>query len=184
MPLIVVVAFLSLGAGECGAPTDDQTTGAAGTGGTQQPPPVCTCPGAPATVAHLPLQCLCTMTTAGRLTGAFLCSRTIADLTADARCNDGKPAYLNTGCGKLSLEPGGGFAGHVFTYNAAHDLIGVFQVADQPFGPCAAAGVVNYVYGEGLFPTGFPAAAAADTCATVTGCLLCGPSDVPGPRCQ
>jgi hypothetical protein len=180
--VIVLAALLSMGAGECGSPPDE-TTGAAGTGG---PAPSCVCPAAPATVAHLPLSCLCAMAQVGPRDGAFLCSRSIADLTADARCYDGRPAYRNAGCSKVSYQPAGGFGDLVFTYYANSGLpIGVYVTnAGAPFGPCAAAGVTDYVYGEGLFPTGHAAAAPADTCASITGCVLCGGSDVPGPRCQ
>jgi hypothetical protein len=179
--LIAIVALCSLGAGECGAPPDDPT-GAAGTGG---PAPTCTCPAAPATVAHLPLDCLCTASSTGPLNGAFLCSRTVADLVADARCAGGGAAYRNTGCDKVSYEPGGGFGGLVFTFRTnGHVPSGVFQTGGTPFGPCAAAGVSTYVYGEALLRVGHEAAVASDECASLTGCVLCGGSDVPGPRCQ
>jgi hypothetical protein len=182
VPLIAVCALLSLGAGQCGAPPDEQT-GAAGTGGPA--PGVCDCPAPRVPVAHLPLECLCTAASTGALTGAFLCSRSVADLAADARCDDGKPAFMNRGCGKTSYEPGGGFAGIVFTYGASsREPIGVFLSAATPFGPCATGGVTSYVYGEGLFDPGHPAASGVGDCATITGCVLCGPSDVPGPRCQ
>jgi hypothetical protein len=181
VPLIAIVALCSLGAGECGAPPDE-TTGGAGTGG---PAPTCICPTAPATVAHLPLECLCTASSTGPLNGAFLCSRTVADLTADARCASGGAAFRNMGCDKVSYEPGGGFGTLVFTFRAGGHLpSGVFTTGSTPFGPCAAAGATTYVYGDVLLPVGHEAATAAEACATETGCVICGGSDVPGPRCQ
>jgi hypothetical protein len=136
-------------------------------------------------LARLPLECLCAWSPPGALSGAFLCSRSTADLMADSRCSDGKPAYRNTGCGKTSYEPGGGFGGTVFTYGASSRApIGVFQSAAAPFGPCAAGGVTSYVYGDNLFAPGHPASSGVGDCATVTGCVICGPSDVPGPRCE
>jgi hypothetical protein len=182
-PTLVVVALLAFGAagaGPCGG-TDDDTPdgGAAGTDG--GPPPVCECPAGGAVIAHLPLACLCAASQAG----GFLCSRTIADVTAAATCSDGHSAYRNTGCGKVSYEPGGAFAGHVLIYKSQGGApIGVFQAADAAFGPCGANGVRMYVYGEGLFAPDFPAATAADACSAVIGCALCGPSDDPAPRCQ
>lgn len=174
-PWVAAAALLTLGAGPCGAPPEEEPFDA---GRGDVAAPVCTCPAGPATVAHLPLECLCTAST----WGSFLCSRTTADLVADAHCGDGKPAFRNLGCSKVSYEPGGGFAGSVFTYRQSGGFpIGILQTGD---GPCAAAGVTSTVYGEGLFPAGHPAAAAADACADVTGCVLCGPSDVPGPRCM
>lgn len=180
--VIIAAALLSLGAGECGAPPDDMTTGAAGTGA---PAPTCVCPDAPATVAHLPLACVCAMAQVGPRDGAFLCSRTTADLVADATCDDGRPAFRNAGCSRVSYQPAGGFGDIVFTYQGTTGVpIGIYLTnAGAPFGPCAAAGVSEYVYGTGLFPPGHQAA-SSDTCGSITGCVLCGGSDVPGPRCQ
>jgi hypothetical protein len=180
--LVVVAALLSLGAGECGTPPDDTTTGAAGTGA---PSPACACPETPTAVLRQPLECVCALSAVGPRDGAFLCSRSIADLTSDAYCADGRPAYKNQGCSKVSYQPAGGFGDIVFTYRNGGLPIGVYLTnAGTPFGPCAAAGVTEYVYGEGLFPPGHQAAGAADTCASITGCVICGGSDVPGPRCQ
>jgi hypothetical protein len=151
------------------------------------PPPVCPCPTSPATSVHFQLACLCE----GSSAGAFLCSRTVADLTAAATCTDGKSAYRNIGCNKVAYEPGRDFAGNVLTYRSVAGSsgggglpIGVFQFASAPFGPCAAAGVSNYVYGEVLLAQGHPAAVPGDQCATIMGCKLCGPATDPTAMCM
>jgi len=177
--VLVLGASLAAGALACSLPPNDADGG--NDGGTDVAPPVCTCPVAGVTVANLPLACLCT---SGDV-GMFLCSQTVADVMAESNCNDGSAAFQNMGCGEVSYEPGGSFAGNVLTFGSSgRNPIGVFQTSDAPFGPCAAGGVTTYVYGQALLPATHPAATAADACPGITGCVICGGNDVPGPRCM
>jgi hypothetical protein len=175
---IVLATFVVLG---CSTPPVDPgsgASGAAGAGGQAGATSVsCVCPaGAPA-VVHLPLACQCQLSTQGN----FYCTRSLADVRADARCADGETDVRAMGCSKISYALGGGYTGSVIVFSTQADaVVGVYQHSDTPSGPCLAN---DYVYGEGLFPLGTAVAAPADTCAQFTSCALCGTPTSTTPAC-
>jgi hypothetical protein len=178
-----LVVALAVVAGCSPPPSTGASSGAAGQGGAGgaagQGDAACACPSplAPGATAHLPLACLCGASTQGQ----FLCTRTDADLRADASCGAGETDVRVTGCGKVSYQLGEGYAGSVLVLSKTTGaVVGVYEFSDTPFGSCAAFG---YVYGEGLFPMGVAVAAPADACAQLDTCALCGTPTSTTPAC-
>jgi hypothetical protein len=136
----------------------------------------CAC-GAATGAVRLPLACFC-----ADPANAELCSLPLARYVPPAElCGGGGPAVVRTtGCGRVSFEPQGAFAGVTTIFDGTSgSLVGVLKFNDIPVEAC---GSWSALFGRGLFPRAYDPSlpslsVAADVCPDVATCTVCGSTE-------
>ncbi len=163
----------AVGAGATGNGPDAMSPGEAVAGSSAEG---CPCDAA-AKAARMPLSCFC-----ADAANAGLCALDLAHIDASTAelCRGNGPILRNTGCGRVSFEPGDlVFEDSSPTFDqATGKLVGVYEGSDIPVLAC---GVWQVLYGRGLFDARFNPSVipAADVCPQIDSCIFCGQSTRP-----